>query len=216
LEPELLQKLAERQITKRELAEEVESDLALLPVVVAGVLSAKASVRYSCASLLVNLSAKHPERLYQNFGFFVSLLDSKHRILVWNGMAAIANLCVADVDGKFDAIFDKYYGFLDDEYMVTVANVVGNSARIVRAKPYLVSRIAEELLGVDKISISPHLTEECKRVITEKTVEAFGEFFDLLSNADKAAVLVFVKKHADSSRVSLRKEVQRFLKQLDL
>jgi hypothetical protein len=211
LEPELLRKLAEKQITKRELTEEVESDFTLLPVVVAGVSSSKASIRYGCASALVTLSAKHPERLYQHFGFFVSLLDSKYRILVWNGMAAVANLCVADVDGNFDAIFDKYYRFLGDEYMVTVANVVGNSARIVRAKPYLASRIAEELLGVDKILITPHLTEECARVIAEATVEAFGEFFDLLSDENKAKVLVFVKEYADSSRASLRNEVHRFL-----
>ena len=216
MEPELLQKLAEKQITKRKLTEEVESDFTLLRVVLAGVSSARASVRYGCSSVLVNLSAKHPDRLYQYFGFFVSHLDSKHRILVWNGMAVIANLCKVDVDAKFDAIFDKYYGFLDDKYMVTVANVVGNSARIVQAKPYLASRVTEMLLDVDKISITPHLTEECTRVIIEKTVETFGEFFDLLSDADKAKVLVFVKKHADSSRVSLRKEVQSFLEQWSL
>jgi hypothetical protein len=216
LEPELLRKLAERETTKKELAEEVESNYALLPEVLAGVSSPKASVRYGCASLLVGLCLKHPERLYQHFGFFVSLLGSEHRILVWNGMAAIANLCVVDVDKKFDAIFDRYYAFLGDEYMVTVANVVGNSARIVRAKPYLASRVTEELLRVDRISTTPHLTEECTRVIAEKTVEAFSEFFDLIGDDDKLKVLVFVKEYATSSRASLRKEAQLFLNRWSL
>jgi len=211
LEPEILLRLAKKQISKGELTESVESDFTLLPSVIAGVSSSKASVRYGCASVLVNLSAKHPEKLYSNFGFFVSLLSSKHRILVWNGMAAIANLCIADSDKKFDAIFDKYYGFLGDEYMVTVANIVGNSPRIVRAKPYLASKVTEKLLGVEKISTTPHLTEECKRVVAEKTVEAFGDFFDLLSNAERTRVLAFVKAQADSPRASLRNEVQRFL-----
>ncbi len=211
MEPEVLAKLAKKQITKEELTDGIQSDFTLLPSVLAGVSSSKASIRYGCASVLVNLSANHPERLYSYFDFFVSLLSSNHRILVWNGLAAIANLCAADSDKKFDAIFEKYYGFLGDEYMVTVANVVGNSPRIVRAKPYLASRIAEQMLGVEKISTTPHLTEECKRVIAEKTVEAFCEFFDLLSNADRTRVLAFVKAQADSPRASLRKEVQRFL-----
>jgi hypothetical protein len=108
-------------------------------------------------------------------------------------------------------MFDKYYGFLDDEYMVTVANVVGNSARIARAKPYLVPRITAELLRVDGISTSPHLTEECRRVIAEKAIESFDQFYDLMGAKEKAKVLAFVKKHADSSRVSLRKEAKAFL-----
>jgi len=64
-------------------------------------------------------------------------LDSKYRILVWNAMATIANLARVDKDRKFDAIFTKYYGFLNDEYMVTVASVVGHSSKIALAKPYL-------------------------------------------------------------------------------
>jgi hypothetical protein len=193
----------------------VEADITLLPVVIGGVASSKASVRYGCASTLVNLSEKYPEKLYPHMGFFTSLLDNKHRILIWNGMAAIANLCSADTDRKFDAIFDKYYGLLKDEYMVTVANVVGNSARIARAKPYLVPRITEELLDVSEISITPHLTEECTRVIAEKTVEAFDEFFELMNTGDKAKVIAFVKKHACSSRASLKKEAERFLTRHD-
>ena len=127
-------------------------------------------------------------------------------------MAAIANLCAVDVDKKFDSIFDKYYGFLNDEYMVTVANVVGNSAKIALAKPYLVPRITAELLQVEKINTSAHLTEECKRVIAEQTIKSFNQFFDKMGAEEKAKVLSFVKKHADSSRDSLRKEATLFLK----
>jgi hypothetical protein len=209
---DLLQKLAEKSITKEKLLSMVEHDFTLIPILIEGVASSKASVRYSCASALVDLSEKYPEKLYPQMDFFVSLLDSKHRILVWNAMAAIANLCAVDVDKNFDATFDKYYEFLGDEYMVTVANVVGNSSRIAQAKPYLVSRITAELLRVDEISTSPHLTEECKKVIAEHAVKSFDELFNLIAAKEKAKVLSFVKKHADSSRVSLRKEAERFLK----
>ncbi len=209
---EILQQLAEKQITKTELTAKIELDFSLIPAAIAGVSSPHASVRYGCASVLMDLSAKHPEKLYPHFEFFVSLLSNKRRILVWNGMAAIANLCRADADRKFDAIFEKYYGFIGDEYMVTVANVVGNSPRIVQAKPYLASRITKELLKVEKISTTPHLTDECKRVIAEKTVEAFSSFFSLLGGSDMIKVLAFVKAQADSPRASLRKTVECFLK----
>jgi hypothetical protein len=163
--------------------------------------------------MLMDLSAKYPGKLYPYMDFFVSLLDSKYRILVWNAMAIIANLCAADKGRKFDSAFNKYYGFLSDEYMVTVANVVGNSGKIALAKPYLVPRITAELLRVDEISTSPHLTEECRKVIAEKAVESFNLFFDKTGAEEKAKVLSFVKKHADSPRASLRKKAELFLRQ---
>jgi hypothetical protein len=115
----------------------------------------------------MDLSAEHPEKLYPYFDSFTTLLDSKYRILTWNALAIIANLTQVDTDNKFDAIFDNYYSFLENEYMVTVANVVSNSGKIALAKPHLIPKITEELLKVQDISTSPHLTEECKRVIAQ-------------------------------------------------
>ena len=212
LEHGLLQRLAEGAVTKEQLFKSVEGDFQLLPIVFDGVSSPKARVRYGCAKILVDLTAKHPEKLYSHMAFFVSQLDRKRRILVWNAMAAVANLCKVDMEKKFDAIFDKYYGFLNDEYMVTVANVVGNSPKIALAKPYLVPRITVELLRVEKTSTSAHLTEECKRVIVEQAIKSFNQFFDKMNAEDKAKVLSFVKKNTDSPRSSLRKEAGLFLK----
>ena len=213
MEPDLLRKLADKSITKAELLKAVESDFELIPLVISGVSSSKAAIRYGCAKVLVGLSLKHPEKLSSKMDFFISLLDSKYRILVWNALAAIANLCRVDVDKKFDAVFDKYYGFLNDEYMVTVANVVGNSAKIAHAKPYLVPRITVELLRVDKISTSAHLTDECRRVITEQAIKSFNQFFEKMGTEEKVRVLSFVKKHAGSSRASLAKGAELFLRQ---
>ena len=215
-DPDLAQKLADKSITKEELLKTVESNFALLPLVVGGVSSPKAAIRYGCASVLMDLSAKHPEKLYPQMDFFVSLLDSKYRILIWNALAAIANLCAVDADKKFDAVFDKYYGFLDDGYMVTVANVVGNSATIALSKPYLVSKITAEILRVDKLALTPHLTDECKRVIAEQAVKSFNKFFDSMNAEEKTKVVSFVKKHDKSQRASLRKEAEAFLKRRSL
>jgi len=205
----LLQKLAEKKLTKEGLLREVELDFNLLPEVLRGTASAKAGVRYGCGKVLMDLSEKYPEKLYPNMDDFIKLLDSKYRILVWNALLTIANLAKVDKDRKFDAIFGKYFGFLNDEYMVTVANLVGSSGKIALAKPYLIQDIAKELLKVEGLSITPHLTEECRRVIIEHTIRSFDLFFDRVKA--KNDVLSFVKRQVGSSRKSLDKRAREFL-----
>jgi hypothetical protein len=209
MEHRLLQQIQNKSITKQDLFRKVEKNVSLLPVVLDGVSSPKAAVRYGCASVLMDLSKAYPEKLYPHIDFFVALLDSKYRILVWNAMATIANLARVDKDKKFDAIFTKYFSFLNDEYMVTVANVVGNSSKIALAKPYLAQKIADELLKVESISTSPHLTEECKKVIAEKAIESFDVFFNQIK--DRKKVVDFVKGQLNSPRKTLKTKAENFL-----
>jgi hypothetical protein len=210
MQDELLQNLANKTLTKGELFRKVERTPDLLPTLLKGVLSPKAIVRYGCAKVLMDLSEKHPERLHTHMDSFVNLLDSKYRILTWNAIAIIANLARVDRDNKFDAVFDKYYNFLNDEYMVTVANVVSNSAKIALAKPNLVQKITNELLKVENISTTPHLTEECKKVIAQKAIESLNVFFEKIEA--KSKVISFVKRQLGSPRNTLRAEAEKFLK----
>jgi hypothetical protein len=210
LETDLLKKLGNKEITKTQLFQRVEADFGLLPQLLEGTSSPKASIRYGCGSVLMDLSEKHPDKLYPYMDRFTALLDSKHRILTWNAMAIIANLTGADVDNKFDAIFDKYYSYLGNEYMVTVANVVGNSAKIVSNKPYLADRITGELLTVEDLKVTPHLTEECKLVIAEHAIRTFNTLIKYAQN--KESLIAFAQKHQNSPRTSLRKDAQSFIK----
>ena len=210
MEPRLLQEIASKSITKRDLLQRVKKDFSLLPTVLDGVSSPKAAVRYGCASVLMDLSQAYPEKLYPHMDSFIALLDSKYRILTWNALAMIANLARVDDNRKFDAIFTKYYSFLNDEYMITVANVVGYSGKIALAKPYLTQRIADELLKVRRISTTPHLTEECKRVIAEKAIESFDVFFNQIDNRKK--VVDFVKSQLNSPRKTLKIKAENFLR----
>jgi len=127
MESEVLQKLVARTLTKDALRRKVERNFSLLPTLLTGLSSPKAAIRYGCAKILVDLSAEYPEKLYPYMDTFVALLGSKYRILTWNALAIIANLAKVDKEQKFDAVFDRYYSFLNDEYMVTLANTVGNS-----------------------------------------------------------------------------------------
>jgi len=78
------------------------------------------------------------------------------------------------------------------------------------AKPYLIPKITNELLGVENISTTPHLTEECKRVITEQAIKSFDAFFDRIDRKER--VISFAEKHLSSPRKTLRKEAENFLK----
>ena len=158
----------------------------------------------------MNLSEEKPEQLYPYMDLFINLLESKHRILTWNAIIIIANLTKIDEEHKFDLIFEKYYSFLDNKYMVTVANVVGNSGKIALAKPHLTKRITDKLLTVENISTTPHLNQECKRVIPEHAIKSFDMFFPQIKQKEK--VISFVKKHLNSSRKTLRTESENFLK----
>lgn len=211
LSKELLVKLANKLLTKDDLRQRVEQDFSLLPLLLEGTCSQKAAVRYGCAKVLMDLSAEHPEQLYPYMDSFISLLDSKYRILTWNALAILANLAKVDQEKKFDAIFDKYYSFLNNEYMVTVANTVGNSGKIALAKPYLIPRITAELLKVEHLSVTPHLTEECKRVVAESAIKTFDLFFDNLEEKEKKKVLGFVERQLKSSRRTLSAKAAVFL-----
>ena len=209
MESKHLQKLANKSITKEELLQKVKQNVNMLPEVLNGVSSSKAAIRYGCAKILMDLSEEQPEALYPYMDSFITLLGSKYRILTWNAMAILANLARVDVDEKFDAVFDKYYSRLNDAYMVTVANVVGNSAKIALAKPHLVQKITNELLKVENISTTPHLTEECKRVIAEHAIKSFALFFDKIEQKEK--VVAFASRQLNSPRKTLREAAEEFL-----
>jgi len=208
---ELLIKLADKSLTKDDLRQRVKQDFSLVPVLLEGTHSPKAVVRYGCAKVLMDLSAEYPERLYAHMDSFIGLLDSEYRILTWNALAILANLAKVDEKEKLDSALEKYYSFLNSDYMVTVANTVGNSGKIALAKPYLIPRITSGLLKIENISVTSHLTEECRRVIAEKAIMAFDLFFEKLEEKEKKRVIGFVERQLTSSRRSLSTKAATFL-----
>ena len=207
---EIIERLGRKEITAKQLCINVVDDNSLLGVMIAGISSSKASIRYGCAKAAMSLSGEHPELLYPYMDYFVGLLDSKKRILVWDSLAIIANLTRVDEAKKFDAIYEQYFRLLQNDYMVTVANVVGNAGKIASAKPYLVQKIASDILKVEDIKLTPHLTKECKMVIMQHAIKAFDGFFPDIEN--KEEVLSFVKRRLNCSRLTLRTEAQKFLR----
>ena len=206
----MLNQIADKTLTTDVLFRKVEKDFTLVPILLEGITSTKATVRYTCARVLVDLSGIYPENLYNYINQFIELLKSDYRIIKWNAMAIIANLASVDKNKVLDDNFDKYFGLLHDGYMVTVANLATYSSKIGLAKPYLANAIAHELLKVENITLTPNLTEECKRVIAEQTINSFDLMFSLFDEKTKAEVLSFVNNHLESPRDSLKRRAKTF------
>lgn len=199
----------EKKIKAEDLAKNAIIDPSLLPEIINGVSSPKAQIRYSCAKILRIISEEYPEKLYPRIDFFVELLGSDKRILKWNALYIIANLAKVDVENRFDDIFYKYYDLLDTEYMVTVANVVGNSGKIAKAKPHLTQKITKELLKTENLTTKLHLTQECKNVILGHAISALDVYFDQIENKDD--VVSFVKRQLSNTRNVTRTKAEKFL-----
>jgi len=207
---DVLEKLLEKEVKVEDVAKDAMKDPSLLPEIFSGLSSANARIRYGCAKILRIISEEKPEKLYPRIDFFVELLDSDKRILKWNALYIIANLTKVDVKNRFDDIFDKYYGLLDAEYMVTVANVVGNSGKIAKAKPHLTQKITNEFLRTENLATKSHLTKECKNIIIGHAISAFELFFDQIENKDE--VISFVERQLKNTRNATKLKAEKFLK----
>ena len=207
---DVLEKLGKKGIKAEDMAKNVIEDPDLLIEIFNGTSSTNARIRYGCAKILRIISEENPEKLYSKMDFFIELLDSDKRILKWNALFIIANLTEVDVENRFDNIFDKYYDLLNAEYMVTVANVIGNSGKIAKVKPHLTQRITKELLSVENLTLKSHLTQECKNILIGHAISSFDMYFEQIGNKDD--VISFVRRQLNNTRNATRVKAEKFLK----
>jgi len=73
MENELLQKLVDKSITKGDLLQKIKQDFDLLPIILSGISSSNAAIRYGCAKILMDLSEEFPEELYPYMDSFIDL-----------------------------------------------------------------------------------------------------------------------------------------------
>jgi hypothetical protein len=196
--------------TKAEdLAKNVIEKPSMLAGIFDGISSDNARTKIKSAKTLRIISEKKPTMLYSRMDFFIKLLDSKNNILKWITIDIIGNLASVDSEKKFDKLFNKYYGLLTDESMITIGHVIDNSGRIAKAKPHITQEITSILLKTENIPITPHITQECKNILFGKAIQAFSEFFDQIKNKD--AVISFVRTHLNSTRNATKIKAEKFL-----
>jgi hypothetical protein len=163
------------------------------------------TVRYNSSKVLNLLSEKNPEVLYPKWDYFVELLSTDYTYWKLSVIPIIANLVRIDLENKFEAIYEKFFGLLNDRSVIPAAWIAANSGKIAKAKPRLQARVTNELLSIDRTHHDP----ERKDLIKAGAIESFAEYYE--EAADKKKILEFVKKQLECKSPKTRKIAKEFL-----
>ncbi len=212
---DIQEELDKKGLVPAELAEQVIKEPENIAGLIEVLKAPKGTARYRSEKVLRIVSESRPDLLYPFFDVYTGLLDSENSFIKWGAILTLANLVRADTQKKFDDIFEKYYQPITGTVMVTAANIIGSSVKILSARPELASRITNEILKVEKAKYKLHdvLSPECRNVALGHTVDTFDEIFDLLGDKDtQAAVVKFVKRQLKNTRNAVVKKAEKFIK----
>ncbi|MBN1359195.1 MAG: hypothetical protein JW993_01315 [Sedimentisphaerales bacterium] len=182
-----------------------------IPALIEGVQAPKGTLRYGYEKVLRLIAERRPELVYPWFDVFAGLLDCGNSFLKWGAILTLGHLASADTEGKFEAIFARYYAPIPGPAMITAANIIGSSARIVRAKPHLIDPITCEILKVEKgrYLSKGRLSPECRNVVIGHAIDTLETFFDQITG--RPSVLKFVQRQLKNPRQPVAKKAARFL-----
>jgi hypothetical protein len=114
----------------------------------------------------------------------------------------IANLTKADIENKFEEIFDQYYNLLNDSVIIA-GHLASDSWKIVKAKPELQTKITNRLLNIDKTN------HKHKELIKAGSIESFNEYYEEAENKDE--IIEFVREQLKSQSPKTQKKAKEFL-----
>jgi hypothetical protein len=212
----VIDKLSIKGFDKVKIAKEVIKHPEIIPQLLEGIKNQKGSIKFGCEKILRIVSEQKPEIIYPYFDFFVKFLDSQNNFIKWGAIITIANLTAVDKEKKFEKIFNKYYSPITGKVMVTSANIIANSWKIVLAKPELADKITNEILKSEKSRYENHgqLSHECSNVVFGHAIESFGQFYDKIIN--KKIVDSFVKRQLYNTRQPVVKKAEKFLRKYNI
>lgn len=203
----ILRELEGGKTEVEDLTKKVLKDSTLVPVLIEGVKSSKARVRYGSAKILRRLSELSPKKLYPHWSDFEDRLSADNIFLRSDALCVLVNLAGVDSHGKTERIFDKLFSQLNDESMIPAANLAGISGKLALARPNLQTKIVNRLTRIDDTRHS----RECKNIIKGKAIESFGEFYEKTSAANRRKMLAFVKREVRNRRPGTRRKAEKFV-----
>jgi len=201
----MLPDLNDKNMNVETMAKKALKDGKILSELLSNLKTKNETVRYNSSKVLNLLSKKNPEALFPQWGYFVELLSSDHTYWKLSVIPILANLARVDTENKFEEIFERYFGLLNDRSVIPAAWVAANSGRIARFKPGLQRRITDRLLSIDQTHHDP----ERKDLIKSGAIESFAEYFG--ESKDQKKILEFVKKQEECKSPKTRKLARAFL-----
>ena len=201
--------LNNKNINIEAVAKKALKDDKLLAELLDNLWSKNETIRYNSHKVLCLISQEHPRILYPQWDYFTQFLKSDNTYHKLSAIHILANLTKADTKGKFEKMFDRFYGLLDDKSFITAAYLAGASGKIAQAKPKLQAKITNRLLSIDKT----HHQQERKDLVKASIIEAFEEYFEQTRN--KKVILEFVEKQLNCESPKTRKTAKEFFKRLN-
>ena len=207
----LMDRLKEKPDLDQFIAEVID-DSTILHLLFDIVLTEKSGIKYKCTRIIRMVSEQKPELIYPNFYSVRKWLYHNNSFIKWDGILTLSNLAAVDFEDRFKEIYQDYFALIRDPHMITAGNVIGNAWKIVLARPELESDITGRLLEVPDITYlnDGELSPECNRIACGHVLECFDRYFDFSGN--KSAMINFAKEQLESSRKSVVKCAERFLK----
>ncbi|UCE48597.1 MAG: hypothetical protein JSW47_00305 [Phycisphaerales bacterium] len=201
--------LDNKNIDIKAIARKTLKDGALLAELLDNLWSKKETIRYNSHKVLALISEEHPETLYSSWDYLVKFLDSDNTYHKLSAVILLANITSVDRDDKFEKIFDKFYGLLDDKSFITAAYVSQASGKIALAKPKLQTKITNRLLRIDQT----HHEQERKDLVKASIIEAFEQYYDQTRNKKK--MFEFVERQLSCKSPKTRRKAGEFLERLN-
>ena len=201
--------LDKKNINIKALAKKAVKDDKLLAELLENLWSKNETIRYNSHKVLVEICEEQPKVLYKHWYYLVKFLDSDNTYHKLSAVILLASLTKSDKQNKFEKIFNKFYGLLNDKSFITAAYVSQVSGKIVRAKPKLETKITNRLLSIDKT----HHQQERKDLAKANIIEAFEEYYD--QARQKKRIVGFVEKQLNCESPKTRKAAKEFLKNVN-
>ena len=203
---DIADELNQKEDHSKGMAEKAAKDPQLISILLNMVHSDITRVKFRSIKVLNIVSGRNPEILYPHIDFFIELLDNVNKVILWNVMDILANLSAVDSQNKMEDIFEKFYGFLSDESMITAGHVVDNSWKIAKFKPKYQKKITDNLLELESIPRD----QECRSILLGKAILSFDKYFDEIQ--DKEEVISLVERQLNNPRNATKVKAERFLK----
>lgn len=183
-----------------------------IPVLFSIIKNDPGSAKFYCEKVIRIVSERHPELVYPYFEEVAALIGSPNSFIKWGAIITLSNLAAVDTENKFASIYEKYFGLIAADAMVTAANVIGNAWKTILNKPEYEQDITKRLLRIPQNTYlyKGEPSPECRNILCGHTIDCFDKYFELAH--DKNGILAFASAQTHNPRKQVAKKAAAFLK----